>query len=123
MKSKIWTLVRFFSVETVGSIIWFPFWWYSKGVTQLVHYFFQTLSYRVKSYSFTIWIQNFFNPMYGQQDMTGRIVSVFMRFFVILFRFIALCVEAMLYGVATLLWLTLPFSFMVLLITNIVWNR
>ncbi|MEN9558024.1 MAG: hypothetical protein RL141_393 [Candidatus Parcubacteria bacterium] len=63
------------------------------------------LRYRARAYALGIWIRNFFVPMYGQYDWAGRLVSVFMRFVVLVGRGIALGVEAAVYGAGLLLWI------------------
>lgn len=74
----------------------------------------QELSFRWRSYAIGLWMKNFFAPMYGQYDWTGRIVSVFVRFFVIIGRMIAVDVEAVLYGVFAIAWVFAPVVFLLL---------
>lgn len=66
------------------------------------------LRYRFQAYAFRIWIRNFFVPMYGQHDWSGRIVSFFMRLVVLIGRLIALLVEAFVYALGLALWLAAP---------------
>lgn len=94
--------------DLVGSVAWFPIWWYSRGLFGLIGWMKRELQYRVRAYAFAVWIKNFFVPMYGQHDWVGRIISVFMRFFVILGRGIALGIETVLYGIGIILWALAP---------------
>lgn len=94
--------------DLVGSVAWFPIWWYSRGLFGLIAWMKRELQYRVRAYAFAVWIKNFFVPMYGQHDWVGRIISIFMRFFVILGRLIALGIEIVLYGICIVLWAMAP---------------
>jgi len=58
-------------------------------------------------------MKNFLVPMYGQFYFAGRVVSVFMRFIVLIGRGIAFIAEAFGYLVIVGIWLLLPaFSFL-----------
>lgn len=109
MTSYLGAIVKLFSVDFVGSIVWFPVWWYTRGLRKVCRLAFAALCYRWKSYAFAIWAKNFFVPMYGAHDIWSRLISILMRSVVLLGRLIALCVEAILYAVGILLWIaTLP---------------
>lgn len=102
------SLAQFLFVDLLGSVLYFPIWWYTEGLFEMLRKIMAALSYRWRAYSFSVWLSNFFVPMYGQYDIAGRIVSVFMRFVVLIGRAIALLVEALLYLVGLILWLFLP---------------
>ncbi len=57
--------------------------------------------------------------MYGQSDWTSRLISVFVRFFVLIGRFIALGAEAVIYMGGIVLWVVAPILFGVLFIWNL----
>jgi hypothetical protein len=80
---------------------------------------FNALRYRARAYAFVIWIKNFFVPMYGQYDWTGRLVSIFMRIVVLIGRGIALVVEAMVYAAGLVVWVLAPFVALLMFITNL----
>lgn len=104
----IGSLVKFFSVDLIGSVLYFPIWWYTEGLFGVTRFTKERLAYRWRAYSFVVWIENFFVPMYGQYDLAGRVVSVFMRLMVLFGRGIAFIVEGLWYGCLMLLWLCLP---------------
>lgn len=108
MKSRAGSVAQLIVVDLLGSIVWYPVWWYTKGLQKVVRAVLHQLEYRSRSYAFAIWIRNFFVPMYGQYDWSGRLISVFMRFFVILGRCIAITVEALVYAAGILLWIIVP---------------
>src|SRR5438105_6032659 len=75
MKSRVGAVAHLLFVDLLGSIAWFPIWWYTKGLAAVSAKALAALRYRAQAYSFAIWIRNFFVPMYGQHDLTGRLVS------------------------------------------------
>lgn len=116
MSSRIGTVAKMLFVDLLGSIFWFPVWWYTVGLKKVATAAYQSLRYRSQSYGFRIWLKNFFVPMYGQYDLVGRLVSVFMRLVVFIGRGIAFMVEVLIYGMGILLWmLVLPFALISLL--------
>ncbi len=55
-----------------------------------------------------IWIKNLFKPMYGQNDIAGKIISFFMRIFQIIFRSFAFLGFSAFYCLLFLIYLALP---------------
>ncbi|GMU25467.1 MAG: hypothetical protein AMXMBFR16_03720 [Candidatus Uhrbacteria bacterium] len=108
MKSRMGAVAQLLFVDLLGSIAWYLIWWYTKGLQKVVRAAIQQLEYRFRSYAFGIWIRNFFVPMYGQYDWSGRLISVFMRFFVILGRGIAIVFESLVYAAGVVLWIIAP---------------
>lgn len=118
MQSRVGAVARLVFVDLLGSIAWFPVWWYSTGILKVMASSRDALQYRARSYAFVIWIKNFFVPMYGQYDITGRFVSVFMRFVILVGRAIAYVVEALVYFFGIMLWAVAPILFFLLAITG-----
>lgn len=107
------SLFQFLFVDVIGSVLYFPIWWYTEGFFEVVNWSRRSLAYRWRAYSFALWLKNFFVPMYGQYDWAGRLVSVFMRFVVLIGRGIAFIAEAIGYLFIIALWLALPaFAFL-----------
>jgi hypothetical protein len=119
MNSRAGSVAQLLIVNLLGSVAWFPVWWYTTGFGGAVAGARRALRYRVQSYALRIWIRNFFVPMYGQYDWTGRLISVFMRFVVLVGRVIALAVEALIYGVGLVIWLLVPVVSAALLLLNV----
>lgn len=109
---------RYITLDIFGSVIAFPVWWYGAGFVEVLRFVGQALAYRIKSYGFVLWIKSLFVPMYGQYDLAGRIVSVFMRLVVLIGRGLGLVVEAFVYTILLILWILAP----VLVIFGIIWN-
>jgi hypothetical protein len=108
MMQRSGALARLVFVDLIGSVLWFPIWWYTKGLTKFISWCYEGLLYRYKQYAFRVWIKNFFVPMYAQYDWTGRLISIGMRFFVILGRGIAIFIEALAYLFLVLCWCLVP---------------
>ncbi len=113
-------LARLLFIDLLGSLAWFPIWWYTTGLKKMISWCIDGLHYRIKQYSFKIWLKNFFVPMYGQYDWQGRAISVFMRLVVIIGRGIALAVEGVIYFVLILCWMIIPPLAFFLALQNIV---
>ncbi len=101
---------RFVCLDLLGSVFRFPVWWYSDGLARLVRAVLHTLAFRARAYGFAVWIKNFFVPMYGQTDLAGRLVSIFMRGVVLVGRALAFAGESLLWLAALLLWFLTPLA-------------
>lgn len=120
MSSRASAVAKLVGVDLFGSLLWFPVWWYSTGLKRVALGVHSDLTYRWQEYGFAIWLKNFFVPMYGQYDIAGRLVSVFMRFVVLVGRAIAFVVEALFYAVGICLWVIAPIIFATMIILNTV---
>ena len=108
MKSRTGAVAQLLFGDILGSIVWFPVWWYTRGLNRVIRKAADAITYRIRAYSFVIWLRNFFVPMYGQYDWTGRLISIFMRLVVLIGRLIALVVEIILYFLGIVAWIFLP---------------
>lgn len=118
MSSRVGAISKLLVVDLVGSLIWFPVWWYSTGLFRVSRAAARTLKFRWREYDFAIWLKNFFVPMYGQYDVTGRIVSVFMRLIVFIGRSIAYLAEAIVYLIGVIAWIGAPVAVIGMLAIN-----
>jgi len=116
--SHVKALSKIIFTDLVGSVVWFPVWWYSRGLFGVIAWVGRELKYRIRAYSFRVWIKNFFVPMYGQYDWMGRIISVFMRFFVLIGRAIGFVLEAIFYGVLIAFWAIFPVATLLLFLMS-----
>ena len=113
-------IALFLFIDFMSSLAWFPFWWSISVLIKMIGWCIDGLHYRIKQYSFKIWLKNFFVPMYGQYDWQGRAISVFMRLVVIIGRGIALAAEGVIYFVLILCWMIIPPLAFFLALQNIV---
>ena len=85
-------------------IIYFPIWWYSFGFFERLKKNWRFLVQREKSLGFKIWLKNIFVPMYGQYDITGRIISFLIRSVQVIFRGLLLLVYFLFFIASLVLW-------------------
>ncbi len=94
--------------RTSKDILFFPVWWYSYGLFYLFLKLKKFLANREKGLSLWVWIKNLFQPMYGQNDWQGAIISFFIRLFQIIFRSIIFIFWFILVVFVFLIWILLP---------------
>jgi len=116
MKSRVGAVAQLLFVDLAGSIVWFPVWWYTRGLQRVINAAYTAIGYRIRAYAFGVWIRNFFVPMYGLHDWTSRLISVFMRLVVLIGRCIGLVFEILLYAVGIAAWVLLPPTALILAI-------
>ncbi len=102
----------FYAIKIVGRLVsdflWFPVWWYSGGLFELLKKIGHFLDYSLKSLNLTVWLKNIFVPMYGQRDFAGVIISVAMRVVQIIFRSIGFVFLLILSLAVLVVWLAAP---------------
>lgn len=94
--------------EIIISVIFFPVWWYSKGLWNFLKKNRDFLFNKQKSLGLLVWVRNIFKPMYGQSDWQGKLISFFMRFIQIIFRSIAMLFWIVWSIMTILFWICLP---------------
>jgi len=95
-------------IEALLDAIYFPVWWYTRGIGHAAGYCFKLLKSSNASLGPGLWLANIFTPMYGQYDWQGRIISFFMRVVQVIFRSIALFIVAIFYFILFLMWIVAP---------------
>ncbi len=110
---------RYIVVDALGSVLYFPAWWYTTGFVSVLGWYHRTLSYQWRSYGFAIWMRNILVPMYGQYDWTGRLISFVMRVVVLIARFFAFIALSLVYGLAVVLWLIGPIVCLLLFLQSL----
>jgi len=94
--------------ELVWDILYFPVWWYSRGLFNLIANLMEFLSNKQKSLALLVWLKNIFRPMYAQYDWQGMLISFFMRLAQIIFRSIVMLFWLILSFAVVIFWLVLP---------------
>jgi hypothetical protein len=94
--------------ELILDILYFPAWWYSRGLVNLIFSVKNFLVDKQKSLALLVWIKNIFRPMYAQYDWAGMIISFFVRLVQIIFRSIFMIFWLM-FGLAVIVfWIFFP---------------
>lgn len=73
-------------VKVLWDLVYFPLWWYTMGLKRLLINILEFLGARNMSLGVSVWIKNWFKPMYGQRDITGKAISFFIRSIQIIVR-------------------------------------
>ncbi|MDD4901224.1 MAG: hypothetical protein PHS62_03915 [Patescibacteria group bacterium] len=94
--------------ELIGGIAYFPVWWYSRGLVNLLLGVKDFLVNKQKALALIVWVKNIFKPMYAQYDWQGILISFFVRAVQIVFRSIIMLFWAILGLAAVIFWLLLP---------------
>lgn len=99
---------RYFFVDLLGGIVFFPVWWYSRGLVRVAESAIGAARNEARSLAIGVWIKNLFVPMYNARDISGRLISFFMRVVQIVGRTIVLTVYLFILLSLFLLYLLLP---------------
>ncbi len=70
---------RYFFVDFLGGIVFFPVWWYTLGLARAGRSAMHALENERRTLAIGVWIKNLFVPMYNATDIAGRLISFFMR--------------------------------------------
>ncbi len=73
-------------IELIRDVIYFPLWWYGRGLLDLLISMGHFLSDKEKSLALLVWVKNIFRPMYAQYDFAGMLISFLVRLVQIIVR-------------------------------------
>jgi hypothetical protein len=97
--------------ETIGHVLFFPIWWYSRGLVGVLRFVGHSIRNQYESLGLGVWLSNLFVPMYGTTDLAGRLISFLVRFFMVLLRGLYLMIWTVIVFVLLVVYLLLlPFS-------------
>lgn len=100
--------VKFIAKDIVGEILYWPVWWYSRGLVAFIKKRLVSVKEFEQDVGLTVWIINWAKPMYGQYDIQGKIISFIMRTVSILYKVIIIMLYFLLQAVMSIIWLGLP---------------
>ncbi len=89
-------------------VIGLPVWWYGRGLMDVILWSMHTVSTMQKQLALRLWMKNLFVPMYGDDSVTGRMISFFVRLISIVLRGIGVIVFACALIVLCCVYLVLP---------------
>lgn len=105
-------------LEVAKDLIYFPLWWYTRGVFKLLLNIKNFLVDMWQTLAVAVWLRNLFVPMYGQRDFAGFMISFFVRLLQIILRTIFFLVLIIVCLAVVVAWLLLP----LFLIYQIIWQ-
>ena len=106
------------TIEIFKDILYFPIWWYSRGLAQTLAWIKIFLKNRQESLALFIWVKNIFVPMYGQSDLVGHLISFFIRLVQIIIRGIMMAFWLLVGAFILITWVLLP----ILVFGQIIWQ-
>lgn len=122
MASNIaYTSLQYVLVELIGDILYWPIWWYSKGLIKTALFCLDQIKDQEQRLGISIWLKNLFTPMFGQYDIEGRLISFFARLIQIIFRVFLLIIWVVIMLILFLIWLVLPIFIVYQIIDNFLW--
>jgi len=101
-------LIKFSFVNLFRNVVYWPFWWYTKGLFLAFNGVVKLITGSWDSLALGVWLINIFKPMYSQYDIASRIISFFMRLIQIIFRSIAMLIFTAIFIGLFLAYLILP---------------
>lgn len=92
----------------ICDVLYFPVWWYGRGLVNLVMSIINFLADKQKFLALFVWVKNIFRPMYAQYDWQGMLISFFMRLAQIIFRSIVMLFWLIMSLVVVIFWILFP---------------
>ena len=106
----------FIARELVGEVLYFPVWWYSQGLILTLRTLWRQWENAVDRLALRIMFRTMGQPMYGDYTRSGRVISFFMRLFLIFVKLIALGFWTVVLMAGIILWLIGPVGVVAMLI-------
>ena len=100
--------LKFALWDVIGASLFFPIWWYTQGFMQFLKERWSSFVRREKEISFFLWLSTLFKPMYGQTDLTGKLISFAFRLIVLVWKSLWFLLAALKQLLFVLLWLGIP---------------
>ena len=108
IKNNFWFYASKVAIGIIFRIIYFPLWWYSRGLLNLLLNLRRRLLDELIYLNIGVWIKNFWTPMYGQHDITSRLISLVIRLLQIIYRSLVILFWVLWFIILIILWLALP---------------
>ncbi len=103
--------MKFIAIEIIWDVIFFPVWWYSKGLVRVGTYCIESARFHIRRrLALGIWLRSMFKPMFGDYTKEGRIISFFMRTAVLIYKMIATGMWLVTLCILFIAWLLLPLA-------------
>jgi len=112
-------LLQRLALDAIIDIAYFPFWWYTAGFMRVLNGAKNWIAAANMNMAPGLWLRNLFVPMFGQTDVQGRIMSVFMRFANVIGRSIGLLIWILIVLFFLMVWLSFPLFVLYMMIRAI----
>ena len=111
--------LKYISVDLIGNFLYWPIWWYSKGLLELLKIIYRNIIEEEKRFGVKIWLINLFKPMYAQYDWQGRIISLFMRLMMLIFKTVMFLLWVIILSAVVVIWIFLPIVGLYMIYANL----
>ncbi len=102
------SLIKDVFLDILREILYFPIWWYSAGLIRAAKFFWQRVKNMEVRLGVGVWVKNILKPMFGQRDIAGVLISLFMRIIQIIVRTLVLFFWSVLVLLGFFIWIALP---------------
>lgn len=92
-------------IQSTKELMLMPIWWYTSGLVLVLSMTKNAVFNMVDLFGLRIWIKNLFVPMYGETTISGKIISFFVRLFMILVQSMGVVLLSLLIIVAFFIYL------------------
>ena len=100
--------IKFIVSDLILDILYFPIWWYSKGLKKALFFVLRQIKERSEDLALKILVVNLFKPMYGDYSFAGRVISFFARVVHLTFRLVLMIIWLALMLAVFVAWLIVP---------------
>lgn len=101
---QVWQLISEFLLDVVR----WPVWWYSGGLRLVGGWCWRSFGETRWRLGIALFTRHLFTPMYGDYTREGRVISVFIRLFILLAKLVRWILAALWYAGLMLAYLLLP---------------
>lgn len=114
-----WKTTKYVFKEIVIDVVYFPLWWYTKGVKKAGLFFVNEAIDWSNRLSLRILFKNLLKPMYGDYSRSGRVISLIMRIIVFGFKLILMVIWLIILLALSLVWVVLPLFIIYMIYLNL----
>jgi len=105
--------------DVLGQVAYAPVFWYSQGAADAGAYCLRLIKHRYRSLGLGVWAKNLFVPMFGQRDIPGVLISLFMRLVQIIARSLVMVLWIALVAALYIAYLAAPVFIIIILFRQI----
>jgi len=101
-------VIRFVLLDIVGEILYWPVWWYTRGLWEALKWAGRGLRDEWGVLALTLWLRSMFTPMYADYSFAGRAISFVFRVLILGWRLMKFFIWVAWYAVGLALYAGLP---------------
>jgi len=106
--SFIATFSKSIIADSLLSILYFPLWWYSRGLAARAVGFVRGVKALAHNLALKVMFTHLFEPMFGETSRSGRIISFFMRCIILSWRLFLFLLGTIGLLLLLIIWIGLP---------------